>query len=114
MDGRHSTSTATPAPPGPRATPADKTLTPADAAPNPWLPIVQTTLVPPDEHLCKMQRALMHDATLYGERAAGDFACLGLEGAEVLDGTLFVHVAQLTAERMAGEGALWDFKGFYV
>ncbi|RPD56826.1 hypothetical protein L226DRAFT_574175 [Lentinus tigrinus ALCF2SS1-7] len=97
--------------------PVAGTLTLDDAAPNPWLLIVQTTLVHPDEHLCKTQRALMHDATLYGQRAAGDFAGLGLEGAEALDGTLFVRVAGLTADRLGWmkegqEAGDWDRQGF--
>ena len=113
--------TAQPAPPGtqtPAVAPAKDTLTPGDAAPNPWLPILQTTLVHPDEHLCKTQRALMHDGTVYGQRAAGDFAGLGLEGAEVLDGTLFVRVAGLTADKLGWmkegqEAGDWDRLGFY-
>ena len=115
----YAATTATPAPPGPRATPADKTLTPADAAPNPWLPIVQTTLVHPAEHLCKAQRALAHGAARYGRRVPADFAGTELEGAnEVLDGTLFVRVAGLTADRMGWmkEGQApgeWDRVGFF-
>lgn len=110
---------ASPVPPGTAAAaPAKGTLTPGDATPNPWLPIVQTTLVHPDEHLCKTQRALMHDAALYGQRAAGDFAGLGLEGAEVLDGTLFIRAAGLTTDRLGwmkeGQAADdWDRLGFY-
>ena len=110
-----------PAPPiQPSVAPAKDTLTPADAAPNPWLPITQTTLVHPAEHLCKVQRTLMHNAALYGTRAAGDpdFAGTELEGAEVLDGTLFVRVAGLTADRMGWmkegqEAGNWDRVGFF-
>ena len=102
----------------PRIAPADTTLTPEDVSPNPWLPIIQTTLVHPAEHLCKLQRALMHDATLYGARAAGDFAGTELEGAERLDGTLFIRAAGLTANVIGwlkeGEKARdWDRSGFY-
>ncbi|KAI0776913.1 hypothetical protein BD413DRAFT_610496 [Trametes elegans] len=112
--------TAYPAPPGAsesRVVPAPTTLTPDDPAPNPWLPIVQTTLVHPSEHLCKLQRALLHDATLYGARAPGEFAGTGLEGAELLDGTLFVRAAGLTAHRMGWmregqEIGDWDRPGF--
>lgn len=110
--------TACPVSPGNPTNPVKDTLTPKDAAPNPWLPIVQTTIVHPAEHLCKTQRALMHNATLYGQRAAGDFAGLGLEGAELLDGTLFIRVAGLTADRIGWmkegqEAGDWDRVGFY-
>ncbi len=110
--------TAWPDPPASPTNPVKDTLTPGDAAPNPWLPIVQTTIVHPAEHLCKTQRALMHNATLYGQRAAGDFAGLGLEGAELLDGTLFIRVAGLTADRIGWmkegqEAGDWDRVGFY-
>ncbi|RDX50762.1 hypothetical protein OH76DRAFT_440647 [Lentinus brumalis] len=110
--------TAWPVPPASPTNPGKDTLTPGDAAPNPWLPIVQTTIVHPAEHLCKTQRALMHNATLYGQRAAGDFAGLGLEGAELLDGTLFIRVAGLTADRIGWmkegqEAGDWDRAGFY-
>ncbi|KAI0919853.1 hypothetical protein AcW1_003003 [Taiwanofungus camphoratus] len=108
----------------PHATPAGDTLRPTDASPNPWLPIVQTTLVHPDDHLCKLQRGLAHFASLYGTRRAGHLAELAkdsaapLEGADVLDGTLFVRVAGLTAERLGWmrEGQKrrqWDFGGFF-
>ena len=111
---------ASPVPPGTAAAaPAKGTLTPGDAAPNPWLPIVQTTLVHPAEHLCKAQRALAHGAARYGRRVPADFAGTELEGAnEVLDGTLFVRVAGLTADRMGWmkEGQApgeWDRVGFF-
>ncbi|KAK7681710.1 hypothetical protein QCA50_015057 [Cerrena zonata] len=88
--------------------------------PNPWLPIIQTTLVHPNEHLCKLQRALAHFGAELGETPAGTFAHLvdsGLKGAETLDGTLFVRAAGLTANKLGWirEGQdmrLWDFAGF--
>jgi hypothetical protein len=89
-------------------------------SPNPWLPIIQTTIVHPNEHLCKIQRAFAHFATLYGSRAAGqaDFKDTELEGADRLDGTLFVRAAAATATRLGwlreGEKArTWDRVGFY-
>ncbi|TBU44557.1 hypothetical protein BD309DRAFT_862019 [Dichomitus squalens] len=102
----------------PQVAPADTTLTPEDVSPNPWLPIIQTTLVHPAEHLCKLQRSLLHNATLYGARAAGDFAGTELEGSELLDGSLFIRAAGLTANvigwlkegQKAGD---WDRSGFY-
>lgn len=107
----------------PHTQPGKDTLTASDPSPNPWLPIMQTTLGHPDDHLCKLQRALAHFAALYGTTPAGHFAPLAdvngapLEGAEVLDGTLFLRVAGLSANRLGwmreGEGNKgWDFKGF--
>lgn len=103
--------------------------------PNPWLPLVQTTLVHPNEHLCKTQRALWHFAEWYGGAGRGAFAALahvasddagaaggaeggGLDGAEVLDGTLFVRAAGLSADRLGwmreGEAQRgWDADGFF-
>jgi len=118
--------TAAPRPPTePRAEPSEDTLTPDDPAPNPWLAIAQTTLVHPGEHVCKVQRALMHFADLYGSRKKEHFAALvnaadpgsRLEGAEELDGTLFIRAAGLTAYRMGwvkeGQSAQdWDRAGF--
>ncbi|KAI0324192.1 hypothetical protein GY45DRAFT_1331792 [Cubamyces sp. BRFM 1775] len=112
--------TSKPSPPslgseGPAA--AKDTLTPDDAAANPWLPIIQTTLTHPGEHVCKLQRALMHNATVYGTRDAGHFTGTELEGAELLDGTLFIRVAGLTADRLGWmkegqEQGEWDRAGF--
>ncbi|KAI0822157.1 hypothetical protein BC628DRAFT_1340970 [Trametes gibbosa] len=112
--------TAMPAPPqtaGAQAAPTKGTLIPDVVAPNPWLPIVQTTIAHPGEHVCKVQRALAHNATAYATRGAGSFAGTGLEGAELLDATLFVRAAGLTADRMGwmkegqAEGG-WDRAGF--
>ncbi|KAF4565478.1 hypothetical protein EYR40_002447 [Pleurotus pulmonarius] len=90
------------------------------AAPNSWLPIINNALIHPDNHIAKLQRALAHYSTLYGERVAGqeDFARTKLIGAEQLDGSLFIRVAALSAEKMGrvaeGEKALdWYRDGFY-
>jgi hypothetical protein len=103
----------------PKSHPDDSTL-PAPTSihactPNPWLPIIQTTVVHPNEHLCKIQRALAHFAVLYGARVAGqaDFNGTELEGADRLDGTLFVRAAAATSKRLGwlreGEKAgMWD------
>lgn len=137
----YKSTTATPSQPGPQPTPSEKTYVdesalelgddPGKAAwkgvanhltPNPWLPIVQTTLLHPNEHLCKTQRSLLHFANLFGETAPGHFESLGteggLEGAKFLDGTLFVRAAGLTANRLGWmrEGQAergWDRDGFY-
>ncbi|KAK0234931.1 hypothetical protein EDD85DRAFT_841103 [Armillaria nabsnona] len=88
--------------------------------PNPWFAIIQQAVVHPDDHLCKIQRAFVHYATLYGARPRGqpDFSQTELEGVEKLDGTLFLRAAQLTAKHFEYEGkgekypaaqTLWDF-----
>ncbi|OBZ73211.1 hypothetical protein A0H81_07052 [Grifola frondosa] len=67
----------------------DRDTLPGEPSTNPWLPSIQTTLQHPDDHLCKLQRALVHFATVYSTRKPGDIAKVakaGLEGAEVLDG----------------------------
>lgn len=117
----YAATTATPTPPttgGAGVTPEKGTLTPDDIAPNVWLPIIQTTLTHPDQHISKLQRALLHNATEYGTRGAGHLVGTGLEGAEALDGTLFIRVASLSADRLGwmkegqAEGS-WDRAGFY-
>lgn len=130
--------TSTPQPPGPHPKPAEKTYKEDRSAgydtegsqkvwldvsdqitPNPWLPIVQTTLVHPNEHLCKLQRSLLHFANIFGETAPGEFGSVReLEGAEFLDGTLFIRAAGLTANRLGWmrEGQAerrWDMDGFF-
>lgn len=112
--------TARPSAPGSVPQSAEKTIGSA-ASPNSWLQIIQTTLVHPDEHLCKIQRALAHSAVLYAGTPPGTFSRFadhGLKGAEVLDDTLFVRAAGLTAERLGwmreGEGRRdWDRGGYY-
>lgn len=110
----------TPGPPGPKPTPSKATLpspsSPEALTPNSWLPIVQNTVVHPNEHYCKLQRALAHYARLYGSRAPGaaDFAATELEGADEIDGTLFVRAAGLTANvlgwiREGEELGKWNF-----
>ncbi|KAF9230922.1 hypothetical protein BU15DRAFT_83025 [Melanogaster broomeanus] len=54
-----------------------------------------------------IQRAFAHSNTLYGLRPAGYFAGTELEGAELLDGSLFVRAAIHTADSM---GWVWDGK----
>lgn len=110
--------TASPSPPGP-VTQFERGLSPS--APNSWLEIIQSTLVHPNEHLCKLQRALAHSAVLYGGTSAGSFLNIaedGLKGAELLDGTLFVRSAGLTADRLGwmrqgGEQRDWGRQGYF-
>ncbi|KAK0451424.1 uncharacterized protein EV420DRAFT_716899 [Desarmillaria tabescens] len=105
------------APNGSSATVADENLS---STPNPWFAIIQQALFHPDDHLCKIQRALAYYATLYGTRPSGqvDFTETELPGAEKLDGTLFLRAAQLTAkhfelrrgEKFTTETPLWDYQ----
>jgi len=130
-----STATAYPLPVNSLPTPHKDALpgqdTPQARIPDPWFPLVQTTLVHPDEHLPKAVRALATWASKFGTTPAGTFAGPSqvamdkgaikteLPGAEYLDGTLFVRVAGLTVARMGrvgqGEAAaeFWDRTGFY-
>ncbi|KAL4080067.1 hypothetical protein V8B97DRAFT_1929857 [Scleroderma yunnanense] len=107
--------------------------------PNTWLPLIQSMVVHPNEHLCKAHRALAHYSSLYGVRRKGWAEGLSApEGRRVspaqlvreeevtdkialgeLDGTLFLRVAMLTQNRLGwmreGEPQRgWDFDGFYV
>ena len=105
-------------PPGPKPTPAKETLTPESPAPNPWFPLLQSTVLHPNEHLPKLQRALAHYALEFGKRDAGFWSGTELEGAELLDGTVFSRVAALTMTRLGWmrEGEPkggWDFLGFW-
>lgn len=104
--------------------------------PDPWLPLVSTTIVHPDEHLPKTVRALASWASKFGSTPAGTFGGPSsgssaepaasknaikteLPGAEYLDGTLFVRVAGLTVARLGrvGQGEapakFWDRTGFF-
>lgn len=104
--------------PGPVPTPGKETLTPDALTPNPWLAVLQSTLLHPNEHLPKAQRALAQYARLHGDRPAGIFKGTELKDAEILDGSLFVRVAALTMDRLGWlrEGQDkhdWDFSGFW-
>ncbi|OCH85387.1 hypothetical protein OBBRIDRAFT_798234 [Obba rivulosa] len=123
----YASTSATPAEPGAqRVQPAKGVLVPEDVSPNPWLPLLQSALMHPDDHVPKCQRALAHFAAHYGGRPEGVFRALAevsdpqarLDGAECLDGTLFVRVAGLTADKVGWmregqENGGWDFTGFF-
>lgn len=90
--------------------------------PNPWLPLLANSVIHPSDHHAKLQRALSHYGMLYGGRDAArgkeDFGGTELEGAEMLDGSLFVRAAMLTDKRLGRvlegeESQEWDFTGFY-
>ena len=83
--------------------PAKDTLTPKTITPNPWLAIIQSALEHPDNHVCKIQRALGHWSRMFGGRPQGYWAksspkenAVQLKGVEFLDGTLFVRIAGMT------------------
>ena len=120
----YSRTTTSLSPPGPKPTPVADTLLGADAAanaPNLWFPLLQSTLVHPDEHLPKLQRSLAEFSRLYGTRAPGklaDAAASSLKDADRLDGTVFIRTAGLTMDRLGWmrEGKprrIWDMKGFW-
>jgi hypothetical protein len=112
-----------PIPPGPKPTP-HMDVSPSLTSPfaitlDPWLPIIQSTLTHPDDHLAKLQRALAESSSLFSSTPAGYFAGTELKDAELIDGTLFVRVAGLTTGRLGwvreGEPPLqgvWDRRGF--
>jgi len=90
------------------------------STPSPWLQIMQSALIHPDDHLPKLQRALSEYASRFGATPAGYFKGTKLKDAELIDGTLFLRVAGLTAGRMGwvrdGESPSqdgWDRHGFY-
>ena len=112
-----------PTSPDPKPTPHQDACLPLPSAhattPNPWLQIMQSTLAHPDDHLPKLQRALSEYASRFGATPAGYFKGTELQDAELIDGTLFLRVAGLTAGRMGwvreGEPPMqdWDRHGFY-
>jgi hypothetical protein len=90
---------------------------------NPFLDIIQSVIMHPDEHMPKIQRAFAHFSSLYGTRPKGYFMDTELEGAEALDGSLFLRAARLTEEYMSEGTRLteedmikgiraWSFEGF--
>lgn len=146
-----------PLPVGPQPNPSKGTLPSPNSAkainPDPWLPILQTSMVHPDEHVSKSQRSLSNWAAHFGTRKfkpspssssssselsdaeAAERSGLGmgwnkhssshgsivleLEGAQYLDGTVFLKTAELIAARMGrvregqDEKGGWDFAGFF-
>jgi hypothetical protein len=76
---------------------------------NAWLSVIQESLPNEDEHFCTLQRTLAHFAQIYGTADAGFVSC-ELEGAEKLDGSIFIRAAVLTTESMkhASKTFFWD------
>ncbi|KAJ6531904.1 hypothetical protein B0H19DRAFT_1189158 [Mycena capillaripes] len=85
-----SRATLSPTVPGPVPTPYASAFplasSPLAITPNPWTQLIQSALVHPDDHLCKVIRALAHYAVL--------------PDSEVIDGTLFIRAAGLTMMKM--------------
>ena len=114
-----------PVPPGPKPIPhqniSPSPTSPYAVTPDPWLPIIQSALTHPDEHLPTLQRALAEYSSYFGSTPAGYFSGTELKDAELIDGTLFVRVAGLTAGRLGwgreGEppslSDMWETRGFY-
>lgn len=111
--------------PTPSACALPSPTSPYAVNPNPWYPILADALVHPNEHLCKVQRALAHFNVLYGQREAGFVLdSLSKDGMDVdpeyayLDGSVFLRVAWLTSAAlgwvMHGEdnSGAWDYQEF--
>jgi Questin oxidase-like len=91
--------TAPPAAPAPPSAPCK----PLSARGNPWERIIANGVAHPDEHVVKAVRSLSTFAARWGGRPAGYYAGGGeggLEGREMLDGTLFVRTASLMLDRL--------------
>ncbi|KAF8259250.1 hypothetical protein EI94DRAFT_1813630 [Lactarius quietus] len=101
--------------------PPDAKRKPLSAPGGPWARIITNSIAFPEEHLAKTVRSLAVFAARWGGRPVGYFAGGGedgLEGREVLDGTLFVRAAGLTLDRLgwAHESGKeldnWDHEGY--
>ncbi|KAH0834191.1 hypothetical protein J3R83DRAFT_11503 [Lanmaoa asiatica] len=87
--------------------------------PNPFLPILQSAITHPNDHLVKIQRTFAHFDTLYGTRPAGYFKGTELEDADLLDGSLFLRAALSTADyvgwvREGKEPQRFSVEGFHA
>ncbi|TFK38464.1 hypothetical protein BDQ12DRAFT_605867 [Crucibulum laeve] len=108
-----------PIPAGPQPTANKEAIFSESQTPNPWLPIIQSSIVHPDEHVPKLQRSLAHWAAVFGEAEKGALGETELPGGGEVDGTLFIRAAGLTVQRMGwvreGEekAEFWDRTGFY-
>jgi len=108
--------TAPPAAPAP----PDAKRKPLSAPGGPWERIVANAVAHREDHVPKAVRSLAVFAARWGSRPLGYFAGgeEGLEGREVLDGSLFVRAASLTLDRLGWahesgkELGEWDFEGY--
>ncbi|KAL0566868.1 hypothetical protein V5O48_015133 [Marasmius crinis-equi] len=90
-------------PPSPAKFALPTPSSPVAVNPNPWFFILRQALVHPDDHVSKFVRTVYHYATKYGITPTGTFADTELEGADKLDGSLFVRAAGLSMNRLARE-----------
>ena len=95
-----------------------ETKTSTEGHDNPFLPILQSAILHPNDHLPKIQRSFSHFSALYGRRPTGFFKDTELEGAELLDGSLFVRAAVLTMDyvgwvREGQQARMWHLGGFF-
>ncbi|KAJ7757288.1 hypothetical protein B0H14DRAFT_3896173 [Mycena olivaceomarginata] len=92
-----SRSSLSPTVPGPVPTPYASAFpnanSPLAITPNPWMQLIQSALVHPDDHLCKVIRTLAHYGTVYGSVPPGTFKMTELKDSELIDGTLFIRAA---------------------
>ncbi|KAJ7819649.1 hypothetical protein B0H14DRAFT_2372418 [Mycena olivaceomarginata] len=99
-----SRSSLSPTVPGPVPTPYASAFpnanSPLAITPNPWMQLIQSALVHPDDHLCKVIRTLAHYGTVYGSVPPGTFKMTELKDSELIDGTLFIRAAGLTMTKM--------------
>ena len=109
--------TAPPAAPAP----PDAKRKPLGAPGGPWGRIIANAIAHPEEHVLKTVRSLVVFAARWGGRPMGYVAGGdedGLEGWEVLDGTLFVRTASLTLDQLGWahesgkELCDWDHKSY--
>jgi hypothetical protein len=77
---------------------------------NSFFDIIQSGTTHPNDHMMKIQRAFAHFSSVYGARPQGYFKGTELEGAEALDGSLFLRAARLTDEYMRQDTSNWSFK----
>ncbi|KAG1750463.1 uncharacterized protein EDB91DRAFT_1217151 [Suillus paluster] len=80
----------------------------ADTVGNPFLDLIQSAILHSNDHMLKTQRALAHFSSLYGARPQGYFKGTELEGAEALDGSLFLRAARLTDDYMSQGTKSWS------
>lgn len=68
---------------------------------NPFLDIVQSAIIHQESHVAEFQRTMKHWARLYGLKGPKDprLIATGFKDADMLDGTLFLRVAELTKDR---------------
>ncbi|KAI0247414.1 hypothetical protein BJV78DRAFT_1364185 [Lactifluus subvellereus] len=95
----HDRLTAPPAKPAPPSA----SRKPLSAPGGPWERTIANAIAHPDEHIAKAVRSFAAFSTRWGGRPVGYFSGGGedgLEGREVLDGTLFVRAASLTLDRL--------------